>query len=169
MLEFLFADVNGDYTDSLVETSGFEAFVDINAQVGDLVMYSESADDTVDVVEDNFDSRSVVGIITDKPTTTTAIVMTKGQISGLTGLTKTKKAYLGSNGEIAVIKPSTGNFQILGHSTDTGVLNFNPVNTKIIQPPDGYDTEAEAEANPVDVDTTPLVNPGDTMTQTYNV
>lgn len=169
MLEFLFVDSNGDYTDSYVDGTGEVRACEASAGVGDLVVTHESTVNGVDVIADNFETRDVIGIITEKKDATTCVIMTKGKISGLTGLTKARKVYLGADGSLTPTKQESGYIAIMGHAVDADALNFDPLNTKIMCAPVGFDTVEEAEANPQTLDTTPLADVGDTMTQTYNL
>ena len=133
MKEFIFVDSVGDYTDSIVEGSYIERDCDAGAAVGNLVYDSLTLDDYVDIANDNVDSRSVIGIIVEIPEVGRAIICTKGQISGLSGLTKAGKVFLSDTGGLSTILPDEGYLQILGRASDSGVLNFNPINTKILR------------------------------------
>lgn len=169
MLEFLYVDANGDYIETINDATGEQRTCDVESVVGDMVMNSETVDNGVDSVVDNWDDRDVIGIITEKPTTTTCIVMTKGRVEGLSGLTKAQKVYLGADGAFTSTKPTDGYVRVVGHAIDADKVNFDPINTKILTAPIGYETQAEAEANPESLDTSSLAVVGDTMTQYYNV
>ena len=166
-LQFLFVDDQGDYTDSYVDGLGELRPCSTGANVGDLVMNSETVPNGVDVATDNLDMRDIIGIIVEKPDTDEAVVMTKGRISGLSGLTKSKKVFMGVDGSISADMPLYGNMVILGHSVDADSMDFYPVNTKVSKAPQGHDTEEQAEANPVDLDTSSLASIGDSMEETY--
>ena len=129
--KFLFVNQDGYYEEGTVEglISTFNCDASLNA--GDLVMVSSTITDGVDKVVDNNDVRSVIGWVYDKPTTTTAGVLTKGVIDNLSGLTKAGKVFLTTSGTFGSTMPTTGYLHILGHAVDPDTIDFDPVNTKI--------------------------------------
>ncbi len=129
--QFLYTDNEGMYTEGIVEGNSLQRTCDASALVGDFVVQGFLNANSVDVVSNNIDMRSVIGIIVEKPTTTDAIVMTKGVISGLAGMIKTQKVYLGADGKMTPIIPTDGYLQILGHAIDEDKVDFYPINTKV--------------------------------------
>lgn len=130
MLKFLYVDSAGDYTEAVVEGVMEERTCLSTLAVGELVSESNGIPNGVDLVADNTDTRSVVGIVIEKKSTTTAIVLFSGRIEGLSGFTKSKKIFLDTDGTMTSTKPTTGYLHIIGQCNNEGVINFNPVNTK---------------------------------------
>ena len=167
MKEFLLVDVDGNYTISYIDGSGITRVCDAGAAVGDLVVDSETVANGVDVLADNVDVRSgVSGIIVEKLDTTKCIVASKAVIEGLSGLTKGAKVFLSTTGGMTPTRPTTGYFCILGHAVEVDTLNFNPINT-VVAMPEGYDTQAEAEANPIDLDVGSLTVDGSSLETSF--
>ena len=98
----------------------------VGANVGDLVMESLTVANTVDITTNNVDTRPVVGVIVEKPTTTTALIANSGTILGLAGLNKGKTVFLGVSGDITSIPPTTGYIQYLGVANEVDEVNFQP-------------------------------------------
>ena len=129
--QFIYVDVNGDYIEGYADGNAIERSCDSGLAVGDLVCESSSIANGVDKISNNSDVRSVIGWVISKPDATTANILTKGVISGLSGLTKTGKVYLSTSGDFGSAMPSDGYLQILGHAIDADTIDFDPVNTKI--------------------------------------
>jgi len=129
--QFLFVDDNGDYTEGYSDSQLIKRSCDASLAIGDLVFESNSISNGVDKVVNNKDVRSVLGYVTEKPTSTTAMILTKGIITGLSGLTKTGKVYLSSSGGFTNTIPTGGYLQVLGHAIDSDQFDFNPINTKV--------------------------------------
>lgn len=131
MIEFIFVDDSGNYTDAKVDGT-YEIRTSLSsAAIGDLVYESTLITNGVDTVVDNNDSRSVIGIIVDKPSSTAALVCTSGKIESLSGFDKGYKVYLSNTGNITSNQPNSDYLQVLGHAVDVDVIDFYPVNTKI--------------------------------------
>jgi len=129
--EFLFVDDEGNYTEELVEGSYVVRICDSSAAIGDLVMESLTLTYGVDTSTNNTNKRSVFGIIIEKRDTTTAVVMTKGVISGLLGLDKSLKVYLSEGGNFTDELPVSEYMQVLGHAIDFNAMDFNPAATRV--------------------------------------
>jgi len=99
---------------------------DSTLAVGDLVYESATSALTVDEVTDNSDTRLVIGICIDKPTSTTAEILFKGSMTGLTGYTPGKKIYCSPTGTLTSSLPSSGYVQILGNCSDGTQIDFSP-------------------------------------------
>lgn len=95
---------------------GFEANCTEDEIVGDLVVFSLTVDYTVERLTSNsYDSRLVVGIINEKPTPTTAIVIVLGIVTGLaSGLDRGRAVFVGTDGKPTTTVPTTGDRQIVG-------------------------------------------------------
>jgi hypothetical protein len=98
----------------------------ISTTVGDLVMESDIITNGVDSTSDNTDIRPVIGIVLEKPTTTTCKVLLVGTVQGFTGLTKARKVFLHTDGTIVSSLATTGYLQCLGTARDTDTVDFNP-------------------------------------------
>jgi len=129
--KFLFVNAEGYYEEGTVEGNITTRACDSSLAVGDLVMESTTITDGVDKVTDNSNTRSVIGWVYSKPTTTTAEILTKGVITGLSGLTKAGKTYLSSTGTFTSALPTSNYVHVLGHAVDADRIDFDPVNTKI--------------------------------------
>jgi len=129
--EYLFVDDEGNYTEELIEGSYIKRICDTSASVGDLVTESNSIVHGVDVPVNNTDKKAIIGIIIRKSDPTTACVMTKGVITGLAFLNKSKKVYLSTTGDISSGVPSVGYLQVLGHAINDDAMDFNPANIHI--------------------------------------
>jgi len=99
---------------------------DSGLAVGDLVM--ESGVNALEVVEvlNNNDTRLIIGIVLSKPTSTTAKILFKGPLTGLSGYTAGQKVYCGTTGGMSSSIPSTGYMQILGNCSDGSHIDFSP-------------------------------------------
>lgn len=98
----------------------------ISDSIGNLVVESNSLSNGVDSITDNTDVRPVIGIIIEKPTTTTCKVLLQGTLSGFSGLNKANKVFLNIDGTVTSTVVTTGYLQCLGTSIDADVINFNP-------------------------------------------
>ena len=129
--QFLYTDNEGMYTEGIIEGNSLQRTCDAGAVVGDFVVQGFLNANSVDVVTSNIDKRTVIGIIVEKPTVTDAIVMTKGVISGLAGMIKSQKVYLGADGKMTPVIPTNGYLHVLGHAIDEDKVDFYPINTKV--------------------------------------
>ena len=100
---------------------------DPSLNVGDLVVESEVLANTVETVTDNADIRPVIGIVSDKLTTTLCRVMFIGTVTGLAGgLTKGRKVFLSTSGSFTSTPPITDYLQNLGVAKEGDEVDFNP-------------------------------------------
>lgn len=97
-----------------------------SANVGDLVMESETLVNRVDVVVDNSDIRPVFGIIIEKTSDTECVVLMVGVVGGFSGLTKSRKIFLSTTGSITSTPPTTDYMQSLGVAKEDSVIDFFP-------------------------------------------
>jgi hypothetical protein len=95
------------------------------------VCESSSITNGVDKVTSNTESRDVIGYVIGKPDATTASILTKGVISGLSGLTKAGRVYLSSSGGITSTMPYAGYLRTLGQAIDADTIDFDPSVTKV--------------------------------------
>ena len=131
LVKFLFINSYGFYEEGVAAGVFDTRTCDAGVSVGDLVCESSTITNGVDKVVSNTDVRSVIGFVVNKPTTTTAEILLKGKISGLSGITKGYKVYLSSAGTFTSTKPQYGYLHVLGHAVDADTIDFDPVNIKI--------------------------------------
>ena len=94
--------------------------------VGDLALESETIVNGVDSATNNTDIRPVIGLVIEKPTTTTCKVLLQGTVEGYAGLTKARKIFLNTDGTVTSTVTSTGYLQCLGTARDVDTIDFNP-------------------------------------------
>jgi hypothetical protein len=129
--QFLFVNTDGYYEEGYVDGMIVIRDCDATLAAGDLVCESSTITNGVDKVTSNSELRDVIGWVVSKPTSTTAEVLFKGTITGLSGLTKAGKTYLSSAGGFTATLPTINYVKILGHAIDTNQIDFNPINTKV--------------------------------------
>lgn len=101
------------------------------ANVGDLVVPSETAQETVEPIASNVYPNLVFGVIIEKLNTGRCRVLISGKLSGsafqLSGLTTGKALYVGLNGKLTTLPPATGHIQRCGVAlkSDTIFLNIS--------------------------------------------
>ncbi|RLA59532.1 MAG: hypothetical protein DRQ78_10525, partial [Epsilonproteobacteria bacterium] len=134
---FLYVDDSGDYTEGLAEGNFVQRICEVSASVNDLVVESDSVADAVDTIINNNDTRSVIGIIIEKIDDTHAYILTKGTVSA-SSVTKTQNVFLSSSGTLNDIAPTSGYFHILGTAVENNLVDFDPINTKILIYNEGY-------------------------------
>jgi hypothetical protein len=98
----------------------------VSLAVGDLVMESLTIVNGVDKTIDNTDTRPTMGIVLEKPTTTTCKVLLVGTVQGFSGLTKASRVFLNTDGTITDVAVGTGYLQCLGTVRDVDTVDFNP-------------------------------------------
>ena len=135
MKQFIFTNTDGYYEEGVVDGHGETRACDASLAPGDLVCESSSITNGVDKVTSNAETRSVIGWVISKPTSTTAEILFKGVITGLSGLTKTGKVYLSDTGGFTDTIPSSDYMHILGHAIDTDKIDFDPSNIKVHRAP----------------------------------
>ncbi len=101
--------------------------------VGDLVMESATTPGNVDEATSNTDSRRIIGICIEKPTSTTANILFTGKVTGLTGLTISAKVYCSTGGVITGVLPTTGYIQVLGDAISITEVDFSPSHQRILR------------------------------------
>jgi len=107
-----------------------------SAAVDDVVFHSNSATETVVVNSDNKDIGPSIGIITNKPTSTTCKVLLYGSCSAtFSGLTVGKKVYVSSSGVPTATLPTTGYVQVLGMCYENNKIFVNPTIERIKRNP----------------------------------
>jgi hypothetical protein len=131
MKQFIFTNNDGYYEEGVVDGHGETRACDASLAPGDLVCESSSIINGVDKVTSNFETRDVIGYVTNKPTTTTAEILFQGTISGTFGLTKADKVFLSSNGGFTSIMPGAGYIKTLGQAIDADTIDFDPSITKV--------------------------------------
>ena len=131
MKQFIFTNTDGYYEEGVVDGHGETRACDASLAVGDLVCESSSIINGVDKVTSNSETRDVIGYVIGKPDATTASILTKGIISGLSGLTKAGRVYLSSSGGITASLPANGYIKTLGQAIDADKIDFDPSITKV--------------------------------------
>ena len=129
--QFLFVNADGYYEEGYVDGIVVIRDCDSSLAAGDLVCESTTITNGVDKVTSNSEARDVIGWVVSKPTSTTAEVLFKGNITGLSGLTKAGKVYLSTTGTFTATLAVANYVKILGHAIDTNQIDFNPINTKV--------------------------------------
>lgn len=100
---------------------------DVSASIGDLVRASSTIVDGVDVAVDNNEKRPIIGLILNKPTTTTAEILFMGMNSGFSGLTQGATLFLSSSGIITDTAPvGPGYIQVLGTALGPNKIFLSP-------------------------------------------
>ena len=100
---------------SITVPIGFEAFCSASELIGDPVVMSLTLDKTVERITTNVYSQLVVGIINEKPTPTTCVVIVMGILDGIAaGLTRGDALWVSPTGGITTTRPVTGHLQGLG-------------------------------------------------------
>jgi len=138
---FLYVDANGDYTEGLANGNFVKRTCAVSAAVNDLVVESETEANGVDVVSDNNSTRSIIGVIVEKPDALNAIILNKGTIS-VTSVTKAQNVFLSTTGKITDTMPEYGYLHLLGTAVENNLVDFDPVNTKVLlyeEPSGGID------------------------------
>jgi len=112
-------------------TEIIEMNCDSGAQVGDLARLSYTVDNFVDVAVDNSIKRPIIGVITEKLTSTTCRVTLSGVIDKILDR---GRVYLSSAGQFTITPPTGGYLQTLGFCFGNGKLRLDPnaIVTKII-------------------------------------
>lgn len=119
---------------SITVPIGFEADCSVAEQVGDPVVFSETIDKKVERITSNIYNNLVVGIINEKPTPTTCIVIVSGILDNVTtGLSRGKAIFVSTTGGLTTTKPATGHLQIIGMALSATGLNVNIGTEKVIQ------------------------------------
>jgi hypothetical protein len=116
----------------IVTPSGFVATCTIADAVGDPVIVS--APDTVTSFATNVYADLCVGIIFEKPTDTTCVVVIGGIVRAITtGLVANKAVFVSTTGALTTTKPATGHLQIMGTALTTTDMVVNVAQNKVIQ------------------------------------
>lgn len=106
---------------------------DSTLAVGDLVWESIANPGEVDEAVNNTDSRRIIGVCVEKPTSTTAKVMFKGRLTGLSSLTVGMKVYCSSGAVITAVLPVSGYVQVLGDAISSTEVDFTPSHQRILR------------------------------------
>lgn len=91
------------YSNAITGNYSCDAGVSVND-----VVYVSSADTVAKADSDNISAQPLIGLVLDKPTSTTAVVIYYGEISGFSSLSVGETYYLSTNpGQITNIAPSS--------------------------------------------------------------
>jgi hypothetical protein len=105
---------------------GFEATCDVAVVAGDPVRFSDTIDGEVERLLNNTFNGLVVGIVSEKPTSTTCIVILIGLLSGIgSGFTKGQPVWVSPAGHTTTTRPTSGHLQILGNATSSTDIVVN--------------------------------------------
>ena len=113
---------SNSFTTSLV----IQKTCDSGATVGDIVMYTTTNDENVDVSTTNDDIRPSIGIIIEKVDPTTAKIMIMGEFNGASGLTPGNKIFLSTTGSLTSTPPTVDYLQCMGVAISTTKFLFSP-------------------------------------------
>jgi hypothetical protein len=116
----------------IITPLGFEADCEVTDNVGDPV--SIDASNKVIALGTNVYDDLVVGLIYQKLTPTTCVVVIGGVFKSVTtGLTPTKPIWVSTTGGLTTTKPSTGHLQILGQALSSTDMVVNINLSKVVQ------------------------------------
>ena len=104
-----------------------------SAAEGDLVYLDPGSDNRVLVHTSNTVINQTIGVIIGKPSSTDANVLILGKADGYTGLTRSGRIYLGTDGAITQSLPATGYVQKLGVATSDTEILFIPTNERVLR------------------------------------
>lgn len=101
--------------------------------VGDLVVPSETISGNVESLSSNVYNNLCLGVVVSKPSLTTAEVLVSGRLSGLSGLPIGRPLFIGTDGKLTALKPTTGHLQTMGMSITASTAFLLPSLSKVIQ------------------------------------
>lgn len=120
-------------TQDAISTVKVEFTCDASAAVYDWVIMSQTVTGKVEsVVNNNYDDL-IVGVICDKPTSTTCNVMMLGRLDGFAGLTPGFRVFVDTGGTPSTSKPPTGAVQVLGLAISTTEMLVDVQRSKVVQ------------------------------------
>ena len=103
----------------------FNRICDASAAIGDLVRVDLATPAKVEVAVNNLINRPVIGVISDKPTTTSCTVTLSGVIT-VTPTLISGDVYLSPTGTFTTTKVTSDYVQILGYSFGDGTIDLKP-------------------------------------------
>ena len=101
--------------------------------VNDLVFQDSTNSLTAVECVDNTTTEPTIGVVIKKPTATTCEVLVLGIQEGYSSLSIGAKVYLGTDGAVTTVKPSTGYMQILGTVVASDTIFFLPNSQRVLQ------------------------------------
>lgn len=101
--------------------------------INDLVYQDSVNQSTAVECTDNTTVQPTIGVVIDKPTTTSCEVLVLGIQEGYTGLSIGSKIYLDTDGTVTTTKPSSGYMQVLGTAVATDTIFFLPNSQRVLQ------------------------------------
>lgn len=126
------AVIPDDPTAEIITPSGFAAACAISDSVGDPVIVTSPG--VVTSFALNVYPDLCVGIIYEKPTPTSCIVVIGGIVEGVTvGLTANKAVFVSTSGQLTTTKPATGHIQVMGTALTSTDMVVNVAPSKVIQ------------------------------------
>ena len=82
---------------------------------------------------DNTEVEITIGVVIEKPTTTTCKVLVLGLEDGFSGQSIGDKVFLSTSGGLTNTAPSTGYQQVLGVAITTTQILFTPNSTRVLK------------------------------------
>lgn len=104
-----------------------------SASINDLVYQDPANDKKVLVNTDNTLVYQTIGIIKEKPSPTSANVLILGIFDGFTGLTRSTKVFLQTDGTAGQTLPTTGYVHNLGVAVSETEILFIPNNIRVLR------------------------------------
>ena len=111
-----------------------EADCPSGVSLGDIVRYSSTVANEVETLSSNVYASLAVGVVVEKPTSTTCKVQMVGVLEdNLSGLTTGKPIFVGTSGEATTTPPVTGSLQVLGVAIDVNKALLNVQFEKVVR------------------------------------
>jgi len=116
-----------DACKNTVPIVAFDSECNIEASIGDPVVFSQTDDNAVESLTSNvYDNRLVVGIISNKTSPIQCTVVTMGIMDNITtGLTRGLPLWVDTDGSLTTTKPASGHLQVLGNSISSTSISVN--------------------------------------------
>lgn len=99
---------------------------DVGVAVGDFVYIDPINANTVIKNIDNTPDQPTIGIVINKPTTTTCRVAFSAEITGFSGLTQGQQVFLSTSGSLTSVPPTTNYVQMLGYALSPSKIKLEP-------------------------------------------
>lgn len=103
------------------------------AEKNDLVYLDPANDNKVLVNQNNSVTFQTIGVIKEKPTSTSANVLILGIFNGFSGLASSGKVFLQTNGKAGQTLPTTGYVHALGIAVSETEILFIPNNIRVLR------------------------------------
>lgn len=104
----------------------------VSVSIGDVVYPSDATDNLVITNTDNTKLSPSIGVVIAKPTTTTCTVQMFGECSlTFTGIQRSKKVFLDTDGTLTTSVPGTGYLQQMGFSYENTKVFIDPQEIRV--------------------------------------